>query len=692
MNYKKYLAVLMGTMMLAASTSSVVFAESETEEAVEIEAADNGEAAEQAQENKIMGEVTAVAEGTITVSVRDMSQDPGAENAEASEDENSGEETTITVTEDTVITKQSGMQGGPGNGQGGEAPSGEVPEKPEGESEGGQGGEAPSGEVPEKPEGESENGQGGEAPSGEGAGMGEAPDMNGGEAEEITLDDIQVGDMVEITLDEEGNALTITVQSFDMGGQGGQGGPGGMGGANTQTYDYSGELSGAVTADGEETSVDAEEVAATEVDQNAALAENGGSLIVTNSTLTKTGDDTNGDNCNFYGLNSIVLSSGEDSEIQISDSSLTADSEGSNAIFATDNGTVYAYNDTIETSAGNSRGLDATYSGTIVADSMNIHTQGEHSASIATDRGGGSISASNSEVATEGSGSPLLYSTGDIEVDSITGTATGSQIAGMEGLNTIMIEDSDLTSTITERTASDPIANGVIIYQSTSGDAETSTGESALFQAVNSTLTSSIASGSMFYMTNTDANVVLSDTVVNFDSENANLIQVEGNDSNNWGTAGSNGADVTFTALGEELSGNVSVDTISSLDLYLLDGTSYTGAMEITENAVNTDVKESPITVNLDSESVWTVTGDSTITNLNAEEGAQIVDADGNTVTILVNGETVVEGTSAYTITVTGSYTNEVSTDEDNEISTNYIDRTAFDDLYGTSTAFGDEA
>ena len=58
---------------------------------------------------------------------------------------------------------------------------------------------------------------------------GEAPDSNGqapdsaGQTEEITLDDIKEGDVVAITLDDDGNAATITVQSTGMGG--GPGGP-----------------------------------------------------------------------------------------------------------------------------------------------------------------------------------------------------------------------------------------------------------------------------------------------------------------------------------------------------------------------------------------------------------------------------------------------------------------------------------
>ncbi len=470
---------------------------------------------------------------------------------------------------------------------------------------------------------------------------------------------------------------------------GGGAAPSGQGGgADTMTYDYSGTLSGALTADGEKKTSDGETVAATAADQNAALAENGGTLTITDGTLTKAGDDTDGDNCNFYGINSILLSVGDSSKLYVSGSQLSASSAGSNGVFATDGGTAYVYNSSITTTADNSRGLDATYGGTVVADSIDISTQGSHCAALATDRGGGYISVTNSTLATAGSGSPLLYSTGDIEVDDVTGTATGSQIAGMEGLNTILIRNSSLTSTITGATASDPIADGIILYQSTSGDAESTTGEAATFQAVDSTLTSAIQSGAMFYVTNTTANVLLQGTVLDFDSDKANLLTIEGNDANSWGTAGSNGGTVNFTCRGETLSGNISVDTISSLDLYLLEGTVYTGAAAITANAVNTNASEAPITVNLDSTSKWVVTGDSTVTNLNAESGAQIVDESGNTVTIVANGETVVQGTGSVTVTVTGSYSTTLS-DAAAAVITDCIDRTDFDSCYNLSTTFG---
>ena len=72
------------------------------------------------------------------------------------------------------------------------------------------------------------------------------------------------------------------------------------------------------------------------MDENAALVENGDTLKITNGKLQKSRDDTNGDNCNFYGINSILLALGKKSKAYISNSALASDSEGSNAIFATD--------------------------------------------------------------------------------------------------------------------------------------------------------------------------------------------------------------------------------------------------------------------------------------------------------------------------------------------------------------------
>ncbi len=103
-----------------------------------------------------------------------------------------GEEQEITVTDSTVITKQS-MGGGQG------ASGGEAPEKPDGDnaddtadaqSEDTDDSEKTDASDSEKPDGEAPDGNG------------QAPD-GAGQTEEITLDDIKEGDVVAITLDDD---------------------------------------------------------------------------------------------------------------------------------------------------------------------------------------------------------------------------------------------------------------------------------------------------------------------------------------------------------------------------------------------------------------------------------------------------------------------------------------------------------
>ena len=426
-------------------------------------------------------------------------------------------------------------------------------------------------------------------------------------------------------------------------------------GADTQNFDYTGNYSAVL----KNKSASNKTYTSKTSDQNTALANNG-TVTLDSVKLIKTGSDNDGDATNFYGVNSNVLAVGSSAKAYIKNSAIVSNSTGTNGVFATNKGTVYLNNSTIKTVTGdNARGLDATYGGTIIANKMTISTEGAHSATLATDRGGGTISVTNSKLSTKGSGSPLIYS-----------------------------NNSKLTSTSDQTSGSDPVKNGVIIYQSTSGDADTSSSTVAHFQAVDSTLSSFITSGSMFYLTNTSANVILKNTTLNFNSNKVNLLQVEGNNANSWGTAGSNGASVNFTMINQKATGNISVDTISSANVYVTSSSTYKGKTSITTNSVNTNKTDAPITMNVDKTSTWIVTGNSTLANLNVEDGAKIVDTDGKTVTIKVNGVTKIQGTSSYVINVTGTYSTTVKLTSNNSLKT-ATSRKDFDQFFNTTTTYG---
>ena len=86
----------------------------------------------------------------------------------------------------------------------------------------------------------------------------------------------------------------------------------------------------------------------------------------------------------------------------------------------------------------------------------------------------------------------------------------------------------------------------------------------------------------MFYITNTHCLLTLSGVnIVNNDADGA-LLRVVGNSaSRGWGTAGSNGAQVEFTADGQTLSGDIIVDTISNLTMTMKNGSTFTSTINI---------------------------------------------------------------------------------------------------------------
>ena len=265
----------------------------------------------------------------------------------------------------------------------------------------------------------------------------------------------------------------------------------------------------------------------------------------------------------------------------------------------------------ITTHSDKSRGLDATYNGKITATNVIINTDGQSCAALATDRGEGQVHVSNSEINTgvskdSGRGSPLIYSTGNITLDNSKGTAYVSQIACIEGKNSIELSNSDLTGYAEgNRKDGDEYVDlgGIFIYQSMSGDADVGT---SLFTAKNSKL--SIASDSsvyndapMFHVTNTACVIDLENTELSFGS--GTFLQIAG--QNQWGTTGSNGGVAELNTNNEKIDGNIIVDSISSLN-WTMKNTEFKGAINSTGNT----------TVNVAEGSTWTLTGDSSISSL----------------------------------------------------------------------------
>lgn len=302
--------------------------------------------------------------------------------------------------------------------------------------------------------------------------------------------------------------------------------------------------------------------------QAVFLVINGGSLTIQGEVnINKTGSGSvqeQGSENNLYGLNSAIVVFGEESSATINGAKITTNASGANAVIAMAGATVDIQNATIETSADNSRGLYAVYGGVITANTVTISTKGISSAALATDRGEGSITASDMVLSTEGAGSPLIYSTGEITVSSSTGTANGAQIAVIDGKNSITLEDCDFsTNGIGNRNNVDNAA--VMIYQSTPSEASEGAGSFTASDSTFAVLSSSsvYTTAPFFFITNTVAEINLTDVKASFYTDGYFVLA---SGTSEWGTPGANGATVTFSAIRLDATNqNIGIDENSSV-------------------------------------------------------------------------------------------------------------------------------
>ena len=360
-------------------------------------------------------------------------------------------------------------------------------------------------------------------------------------------------------------------------------------------------------------------------------------VTLTDITVSKTGDSKGGDNCNFYGLNAALLAMGG-STVTITGANITSDADGANGVFsyggnggrngaAGDGTTVVISDSSIVTTGDGSGGIMTTGGGVTYASNLTVETSGRSSAAIRTDRGGGTVVVDGGSYTSNGLGSPAIYSTADITVSNATLTSNLSEGVCIEGMNSITLENCDMTANNTQMNGNATFLDTIMIYQSMSGDADSGT---SAFTMTGGSLTS--LNGHMFHVTNTHAVITLNGVeLVNKDDENV-LLSVC---ADGWNGAGNI---AELNAVGQVLTGTILVGDDSTLTLNLTEGSSFEGAIsgEITNakgETVSSEVGE--VTVTLDATSTWTLTADTYITSFDGD----IANVNANGYTLYVNGE-----------------------------------------------------
>ena len=618
----------------------------------------------ESEESVIYGEIASIEEDSITINVGtqkemekpDDSKDTSENSGDTSENntdtesvpsddsqkqdkpkepgsmlELTGEQQTISITDDTTFEQQNAGDGGNMGGapEKSDGDSGEAPAKPDensddtAESQDASNSEETSDTQSEDIQTDSDKTTQDKAPQ----------DDKNNESEKIAFSDLKEGDTVAITLDSDGNAKTITVMT--MGG----GAPGQMGGQASGVDSYE-----AVNEYSEDTEVDGESLTSTGTDENTVHVLNNAVATIKNSTISReSSDSTGGDNSSFYGVGAALLTT--EGTTYISNSEITTDADGGAGLFAYGNGTIYAADTTINTTQDTSGGIHAAGGGTLYAWDVSATTNGTSSAAVRSDRGGGTMVIDGGNYTSNGSDSPAVYCTADIAVNDADLTANNAEAVCIEGLNTLHLYDCNLIGTMPDDDRNDCTWN-VILYQSMSGDSEVG---NSTFEMNGGTLNAS--NGGIFYTTNTESTITLSNVEITYPEENDFFLKCTGNQNQRgWGKSGANGADCFFTAINQEMEGDVIWDSISQLDFYATQGSTLKGGFVNDESCVS-ETGDGYANLVIDEDSTWIVTKDSTLSTL--ENAGTIVDESGNIVTIKGEDGTVyVEGDSVYTVTV----------------------------------------
>lgn len=340
-----------------------------------------------------------------------------------------------------------------------------------------------------------------------------------------------------------------------------------------------------------------------EVEVNAIYV-SGGTCTLNNPTVTKTGSPTSrSDNYDFYGTNaSIFVSNGT---LNINGGNITTDASYANAVFSYGSGIININNATINTSSNNSGGVMVTGGGTLTANTCSVTTQGNSSAAIRSDRGGGKLTVNKGTYETNGTGSPVIYSTAEIIVNDAKLIANVSEGVVVEGKNSVELNNVDMTATNTKLNGNSETYKSIFIYQSMSGDADVGTSS---FSAKDSKITNN--KGDIIFVTNTTTVINLENNeIVNNDSEGVFLKATTAK----WGNQGSNGGNVSLNMTNQKVKGDIIIDSISTLDMTMKENSVLIGAIDKENQAKN-------INLTMSKDSILSLTSDTYLDSLTNED------------------------------------------------------------------------
>jgi cytoskeletal protein CcmA (bactofilin family) len=311
-----------------------------------------------------------------------------------------------------------------------------------------------------------------------------------------------------------------------------------------------------------------------------------GTLTVGSVTVTTSGDSTNTDNSDKYGINAGILAGNASTKgtVVVTNGTVVTTGSVANGLFATYTGSsVTMLGGSINCSGANAHGVDATYGGSVTLSNVTVISSNANSSAIATDYGGGYVTMiGGSALAADtvsGSHSAAVYSTGVITVKGATVASLVDCGGVIDGANSIILTNTTMTG----------LLEGVKVWRTSSASG------TATVILSGGSLTASAGDG--FYVTGSGpgGGALSTITVLNGATVSASTGNILNSDSSST---------AIFTVNGTTLAGNLIADSTSTNTITLTNSAALTGC-------INT-AKQLTIYTNC----TWNATSNSVVTAL----------------------------------------------------------------------------
>ncbi len=361
-----------------------------------------------------------------------------------------------------------------------------------------------------------------------------------------------------------------------------------------------------------------------QTDENALRVENDAIAGIDGANVEKrAGDATSLENVLSYGLNAAALVRAN-AQLLLINSDITAAPLGAGGAFSC-GGRLQLENSSVRATGDSAYALAVSHNGSVIARESNLSTQGTGSPAIITGVDG-EVLMEGGIAATAGVNSPVVSAAGNVTVNSATLRANSAEAIAVNG-GSVTLTDCAVSGRMSDAAAAQMQTPPYCVSLYQSGVFRDGLSSFSMTRGALSAL-----NGDLFYVTNTDASIYLEETALSLNEGDA-LLRVTGNDGSfGWGKADENGANCTLIAKNQTLSGDIVVDALSSVSVTLRGETGYTGTINTANTARAADVV-------LEDGAVWTLTGNAYLTSFTGRVSSIVT----NGFMVYVNGVPLTE-------------------------------------------------